>query len=60
MMEEAAKTVANATALPSGGVLLFGLTIGEINEYLRAASLIVGMIGVVCASYYYIKAARKK
>lgn len=60
MIDEAAKTIANATALPSGGALLFGLTIGEINEYLRAASLIVGMIGVACASYYYLKAARRK
>lgn len=59
-MIEHAKGIAEASGVTSGGFLLFGLTISEINEYLRAASLIVGMIGVAIASYYYIKAANKK
>lgn len=59
-MIDSAKTVADAAGAVSGGVLLFGLTIAEINAYLQAASLIVGMIGVCIASYYYLKAAKRK
>jgi hypothetical protein len=55
-----AKTIADAAGTVSGGVLVFGLTIAEINAYLQAASLIVGMIGVGIASYYYLKAASRK
>lgn len=59
-MIDPAKSIADAAGSISGGVLFFGLTIAEINAYLQAASLIVGMIGVGIASYYYLKAAKRK
>lgn len=60
MIDQAAKHIADATGTGGGALLILGMTITELNEYLTAASLIVGMIGVACASYYYLKAARRK
>jgi len=42
------------------GSWTFGVSIGQINEYLQAISFIVGMIAAGCAArYYYVKAREK-
>lgn len=59
-MIDPAKTIAETAGVSSGGLFLFGVSMAQVNEYLTAASLIVGMIGVGIASYYYLKAAKRK
>lgn len=56
-------TIANshagsATAAISAGALIFGLTIGQLNQYLQTVAYVVSIISGSCAIFYYL--SRKK
>lgn len=50
---------ADIAAATSGATALFGLTIGELNQYLQAGAFIVAIISGLCAAFYYIRKSRK-
>jgi hypothetical protein len=51
---------ANAAAGVAGGATIFGMAIGEFNQYLQAAAFIVAIVSGLCASYYYVRKAHRK
>lgn len=57
--QQLADRAADGAAVLSGGAFLFGLTIGELNQYLQAAAYCVAIISGLCAAYYYIRKAHR-
>lgn len=58
--QEAHSHVGQALLGTTGGSLVFGLTIAQINQYLQAGAFVVSMIAGLCAAYYYIRKANSK
>lgn len=52
--------VADTAAATSGGAILFGMTIAQINQYLQAGAFIVAIVSGSCAAWYYIRKGRSK
>lgn len=57
---QAADRVADSATAVSGGAILFGMTIAQINQYLQAGAFIVAIVSGSCAAWYYIRKARAK
>lgn len=51
--QEAHNHVGQALLGTTGGAFVFGLTIGQINEYLQAAAFLVTMLTGAAAFLYY-------
>lgn len=55
-------TVRSGEALLGGtaGIMVAGMTIGQLNEYLQAGAFIVAMISGLCAAFYYLRKATER
>jgi len=51
--------VADTAAATASGSLVFGMTIGQINQYLQAGAFLVSIITGIFAIRYYIRRSRK-
>jgi hypothetical protein len=55
-----AERSADAATATTGGAIWFGLTIGEVNQYLQALAFLVAIVSGSCAAFYYIRKASAK
>lgn len=55
LVEQATNHTGQVLLGTAGGTFLFGLTIGQLNQYLQAGAFVLTMISAACAAMYYVK-----
>ena len=60
MLIQTNERIANVAAGSASGLTVFGMTIGQINEFLQAGAFVAAIISGLCAGYYYLRKAARK